>query len=122
MKRTTAVLALSILASAVFATGSTANASRTEGEGGGPIAYVGFEQSGWRSNTSCCRWLHDPWTGNVFRLPLQGTRAYRHAWVSNTIANEGRRSLGVRLDHHPTRKEKQRAEFELSNRDRKSVV
>jgi hypothetical protein len=80
-----------------------------------PIAYVGFENSTFQSDTSCCKWLHDSWNNNTFRIPVQGSSTYRQVWVSSTMANEGQRSFGVWLKHNPNVQEKQRAEFEISN-------
>lgn len=84
---------------------------------GAPLAYLGYEDSRWESDTECCRRLFDPWNSNVFTVRMQGSDDYRDAWISPTIANEGRRSFGAWLRHHPTLQEKQRVEFEIANRD-----
>ena len=96
---------------AVFALAAASTA------GSAPLSYLGYENSAWQSDTECCRRLYDPWNDNVFTVRMQGSDAYRDAWISPTIANEGNRSFGVWLRHHPTLQEKQRVEFEIANRD-----
>ncbi len=93
----------------------------------GPIAYLSYEDSSWKSDTSCCRWLYDPWNNNTFRVATQGYPDYLHSWISASIANEGQKSLGVELKTPPPptifpwqsdpKYEKQRIEFEISNGD-----
>jgi hypothetical protein len=85
-----------------------------------PMAWLGFEReqgTKFVAGDSCCKWLHDNWNDLTFRMPLQPTsdRSLQLAWLSGTIANEGSRSLGIRLKHNPDVVERQRMEFQLAN-------
>lgn len=81
-----------------------------------PLVYVGFEDNHWAGKTDKEWWLHDTWNGINFRLPVEGVPGTYTAWHSPTMANEGKKGLGIRLyDVTLCEDTKQRVEFELSS-------
>lgn len=114
MKRTT-YTALTVVA--VFLIPGGIPSSDARGPPEGLLASLSFEDSTWAGSTTCgdhrCDLLHDPESGNNFRVIKQGALSGLRAWISSSEAEEGRKSLGVSL---ASSDEKQRVEFEISGR------